>query len=94
MLLWLPGMNCVEIWTHCMAEHLMAQHGEVMIYILEAELKMDASQTVKEQKYWVLTWLHASYMSWKCHKVQTQAQWYKLTTKPSKNEVGMEWETK
>ena len=41
-------MNCVEIRSHCKAEHLMAQHGERRIYILEVELKMDASQTVKE----------------------------------------------
>ena len=30
------------------ASHLMAQHGETRNYVLEAELKMDASQTVKE----------------------------------------------
>ena len=32
----------------CNAEHLMAQHGETRIYVLEVELKMDARQTVKE----------------------------------------------
>ena len=36
---------CVEIETHCKDEHLMAQHGETRIYILEVELKIDASQT-------------------------------------------------
>ena len=40
----------------------MAQHGETRISKLEVELKMDASQTVKEEKCWVLTWLRASYM--------------------------------
>ena len=30
------------------------------IYVLEAELTMDASKTVEEWEYWVLTWLHAS----------------------------------
>ena len=39
----------------------MALLGEARIYVLEAELKMDASKTVKELEYWVLTWLHASY---------------------------------
>ena len=40
-------MNYVKIRTHCKAKHLMAQHGELRNYVLEAELKMDASQTVK-----------------------------------------------
>ena len=39
---------CVEIQTHCKVEHLMAQHGEIRIYILKVELKNDASQTAKE----------------------------------------------
>ena len=39
---------CVGIRINCKAEHLIAQHGETRIYILEVELKMDASQTVKE----------------------------------------------
>ena len=39
---------CVEIRYNIKAEHLMAQHGETRIYILEVELKMDASQAVKE----------------------------------------------
>ena len=38
----------MKIRTHCNAEHLMAQHGETRIYVLEVELKMDARQTVKE----------------------------------------------
>ena len=38
----------MKIRTHCNAEHLMAQHGETGIYVLEVELKMDARQTVKE----------------------------------------------
>ena len=54
-LLWLAGMNCMKIRTHCKAENLMAQHSETRICILEVELEMDASQTVKEQKCWVLT---------------------------------------
>ena len=29
-------------------------------YVLQTELKRDASKTVKEWEYWVLTWLHAS----------------------------------
>ena len=40
----------------------MAQNGETRIYILEAELKMDASQIVKGKECLVLTWLHVSYM--------------------------------
>ena len=40
--------------------HLMATFGETRIYVLEAELKMDASKTVKEWEYWILAWLHAS----------------------------------
>ena len=48
MLLWLAGIHCVNIRTHCKALHLMAQHNETRIYIVEAELKMDASQTGKE----------------------------------------------
>ena len=47
-LLWLAGMSCVEIQTHCKAQHLMVQHGEMRISILKIKLKMDASQTVKE----------------------------------------------
>ena len=34
--------------------------ARLSIYVLEAELKMNASKTVKEWEYWVLTWLHAS----------------------------------
>ena len=37
----------------------MADLGETGIYVLEAELKIDAGKTVKEWEYWVLTWLHA-----------------------------------
>ena len=62
MLLWLAVMDFVKIWTHCKAKHLMAQHDETRIYMLKAELKMDASQTVKEEKWWFLTWLHARYL--------------------------------
>ena len=47
VLLWLAGMNYVKIRTHCKAYYL-AQHGETRNYGLETELKMDASQTVKE----------------------------------------------
>ena len=39
---------CAEIRTHGKAEHLMVEHDETRIYILKVELKMDASQTVKE----------------------------------------------
>ena len=42
----------------------MAEHGETRIYVLEAELKMDASETVKEWKHWVLTWLRATWATW------------------------------
>ena len=38
----------MEIQTLRKAEQLMAQHCEMRICILEAELKMDASQTVKK----------------------------------------------
>ena len=38
----------------------MAQHGETRIFMLETELKMDANQTPKELKCWVLTWLRAN----------------------------------
>ena len=47
MLLWLAGTNYVKIRTHCEAQHLMAQHGETRIDVFEAELNMDASQTVR-----------------------------------------------
>ena len=47
MLLWLAGTNYVIIRTHCEAQHLMAQHGETRIDVFQAELKMDASQTVR-----------------------------------------------
>ena len=39
---------CAEIRTHDKAEHLMVEHDETRIYILEVELKMDASQTVNK----------------------------------------------
>ena len=42
-------MNFVKIRTHCKAYYL-AQHGEMRNSVLEAELKMDASQTVKRIK--------------------------------------------
>ena len=38
----------------------MAQHGEMRINLLKAELKIDTTKTVKESEYWVLTWLRAS----------------------------------
>ena len=41
------GMNYVKTRTPCKASYLMA-YGETRNYVLEAELKMDASQTVKE----------------------------------------------
>ena len=59
-LLCLVGINYVKIGNDCKAKHLMAQNGETRIYVLEAELKRVASKTVKEGKYWVLTWLGAS----------------------------------
>ena len=34
--------------TPCKASYLMARHGETRNYVLEAELKMDATQAVKE----------------------------------------------
>ena len=34
-----------------------AQHGESKIYVFKAELKMDASEIVKELECWVLCWL-------------------------------------
>ena len=55
MLMWLAGINYVKVRTRCKAQHLMAHHGKVRIYIIKVELKMDASQTVKEWKCWVLT---------------------------------------
>ena len=39
---------------------MTTQLDETVIYVLEAELKMDASKTVKKWEYWILTWLHAS----------------------------------
>ena len=47
-LLWVTGMNFVKIRTNCKVKHMMVPHGETRIYMLEVELKMDASQTVKE----------------------------------------------
>ena len=38
----------MKIGTHCKTKHIVAQHGETGNYLLEAELKMDTSQTVKE----------------------------------------------
>ena len=40
----------------------MAQHGETGIYILEAELKIDASQNVKGKECLPLTWLRVSWI--------------------------------
>ena len=40
----------------------MAQHGEMRIYILEVEVKMDASQNLKGKECLVLTWLRVSYL--------------------------------
>ena len=40
--------------------HLMAQLGKTRVYVLKAQLKMDASKIVKEWEFWVLTWLHAN----------------------------------
>ena len=37
----------MEIQTHCEA-YCLAKHGQTKNCVLEAELKMDASQTVKE----------------------------------------------
>ena len=47
-LLWLAAMNYVKLRTHCKAQHLMAKHGKTRNYILEADLRMDASQNLKE----------------------------------------------
>ena len=47
-LLQLAGMECVKIRTYCKAKHLTAQCSERRIYVLEAELKKDASQTVNK----------------------------------------------
>ena len=53
----------------------MAQHGETGIYILEAELKIDASQNVKGKECLPQPrCVSAGYMGWKCHKVQAQTQ--------------------
>ena len=38
----------------------LAFDGEMRIYVLEAELNMDATKTLKEWEYWILIWLHAS----------------------------------
>ena len=59
-LLWLVQMNYLKVPTHQKVLHLIAQVGETRIYVLKAELKMDACKTVKEWDYWVLTLLHAS----------------------------------
>ena len=47
-LFWLAGMKYVKIGTYCKAEHLKSQHGETRIYVLQAELKMDAGEILKE----------------------------------------------
>ena len=47
-LLCLVGMKYAKIRSHCKAEHLMDQHGETRIYVLKAELKIDADKIVKE----------------------------------------------
>ena len=46
----------MKIWTYFKASYLTAQRGETRIYLLEAELKMDASYTVNEYKCCFLNW--------------------------------------
>ena len=55
---WIWSQNCTnsdaimaggdELTENSNTLHLMATFGETRIYVLEAELKMDASKTVKE----------------------------------------------
>ena len=53
----MAGKNkCVKIWTYFKASYLIAQRGEMRIYILKAELKMDASDSVSEYECWFLNW--------------------------------------
>ena len=61
-LLWLMGMNYVKIRNYCNGTTFrgLTFNWESRISALQAELKTDASETVKEWKYCVLTWLHAS----------------------------------
>ena len=48
----------------------MAQLGEKRIYVLEAELKMDASKTVKNENIGSEPgYMLARYMDWKCRNV-------------------------
>ena len=47
-LLRLAGMKCVKIRTYYKAQHLIAQCGKTRISMLEAGLKMDASQAVNK----------------------------------------------
>ena len=47
-LLWLAGMKCVKIRTYYKPQHLIAQCGKTRISMLEAGLKMDASQAVNK----------------------------------------------
>ena len=47
-LLQLARMKRVKIRTYWKDKNLTAQCGETIIYVLEADLKMDASQTVNK----------------------------------------------
>ena len=47
-LLWMAGIICAKIQTHCKAIYLIVQRGETSIYIRDTELKMDASYIVNE----------------------------------------------
>ena len=38
----------MKIGTYCKDKHLMAQHDETRMYIVEVQLKKDVSKTVKE----------------------------------------------
>ena len=41
------GDELSEIQIHYQAQHLMTEHSETKIYVLEVELKMDASDILK-----------------------------------------------
>ena len=95
MLLWLVGGKLCENSNPLQGlRQLMAQHGEA-IYIIEVELEMDTSQTVKRMEKlgpnptmcYLATWTENAVN----FKLKLSKNWKR---KPKKNEVKMESATK
>ena len=73
----------------------MVHHGEMRIFILEAELKMDACHNKKRIRMFgpnlAVCQLGKRAENAVKFKLKLTKNWQR---KPSKNEVGMDWETK